>query len=131
MYPHILSTIDNAGVNIFVIVSGTPTPVFVITNIFNPYKTIIFNNNGNNEFTNAVTAGGTVSGNFNCHPRISTNLVISTVTKPIIIATNKPSAPKYEVLIAPSILGAHIIKNIAVAISPDIADFILYSPAKQ
>ena len=33
MYPHILSTIDNAGVNIFVIVSGTPTPVFVITNI--------------------------------------------------------------------------------------------------
>ena len=60
MYPHILSTIDNAGVNIFVIVSGTPTPVFVITNIFNPYKTIIFNNNGNNEFTNAVTAGGKI-----------------------------------------------------------------------
>ena len=78
-----------------------------------------------------LTAGGTVSGNFNCHPRISTNLVISTVAKPIIIAINMPSAPYYQVLIAPSTLGAHIIKNIAVAISPDIADFILYSPAKQ
>ena len=82
----------------------------------------IFASNGISELMKLATIGGIESGSFIFNLLFSTNLLISTVSNPMIIATNKPFVPKLliSILLFLSTVVATI-KKVTNEIIPSVA----------